>query len=72
MPMQDSDPERRNLVLTSLSFIVFYLAGGHITENILKLQIVNISFKNTYVLIVTAWIMIVWFALDIGKHTKAW
>ena len=70
MAIQDSDPERRNLVITSLSFIVFYLAGGHIPENTLKLQIVNITFNNTHVLIITAWLMLAWFAIRYWQTHK--
>ena len=70
MAIQDKDAERRNLVITSLSFILFYLAGGHITESTLKLQIINISFTNTDVLVIAAWLMIIWFALRYWQTHK--
>jgi len=70
MAIQDKDAERRNLVITSLSFILFYLAGGHISESTLKLQIINMSFKNTEVLVIAAWLMIIWFALRYWQTHK--
>lgn len=63
MALQDNNSERRNLVVTSLGFIVFCLAEGKLTENELKLQLINITFENTIALEVFAWIIILWFAL---------
>lgn len=62
MAIHDSDPERRNLVVTSLAFIVYYLAGGYITDNNVRMQIVNITFDNKAVLAVFVWVMLLWFA----------
>ena len=63
MPVQDSDPERRNLMVTSLGFIAYYLAGGHVVENKIRIQVINISFDYPIVLAVMAWLMLLWFAL---------
>ncbi len=55
------DAERRNLVLTSLSFILFYLADGSVVGDTLRIQVVNISFGKPEVLGCFAWIMLAWF-----------
>lgn len=62
MAVEDSQPERRNLVITSLSIIVFYLAGGQFTDNTVNLQVVNIRFEKTEVLAGFVWLMLLWFA----------
>ncbi len=43
MQIQDSSPERRNLIILSISIIVFYLAGGELIDNSVRLQVVNIA-----------------------------
>jgi len=63
MAIHDNDPERRNLVVTSLAFIMFYLGNGVISNNVIKIQLINITFKNPEFLTVTAWVMLFWFAL---------
>jgi len=60
--MHDSSPERRNLIVASLAFIVFFAAGGEITENIVRVQFVNIQFTEPKVLVVLAWTLLCWFA----------
>jgi hypothetical protein len=61
MPISDNVPERRNLVVTSIAFITFFLGDGQITNGELTLQAISITFKNTKVLIYLAWIMLLWF-----------
>ena len=63
MAIQDSDSERRNLMVTSLCFIAYYSAGGYITKNEIQLQVLNVSFTNPEVLGIFAWILLFWFAL---------
>lgn len=62
MAIQDPDPERRNLLVTSLAFVMYYLAGGHVADNNVRVQIVNITFDNKLALAVFAWVMLLWFA----------
>lgn len=61
MPITDSVPERRNLVLLSLSIIVFYLAGGQLSDQVIRLQIVNVTFANPAVLAWGVWVLLFWF-----------
>jgi len=61
MPFQDSDPERRNLMITSLGFILFFLAGGKLNEDSLKLPMLNIEFCRPEVIAVFTWIALFWF-----------
>ena len=63
MAIQDSDPERRNLVLTSIAFIIFYLADGQVTPGAITLQVVSVTFKNVLALKIFAWVMLCWFGL---------
>lgn len=63
MPIHDTDPERRNLVITSLCFIIFIFADGQIASSEVKLQIINVSFNSPTVLVIFAWIFLLWFAL---------
>ncbi|WP_147456307.1 hypothetical protein [Stutzerimonas nitrititolerans] len=61
MAYEDSDPERRNLMLTSLAFIAFSLAGGEFRENVVQLQVINAHFTKPNILAVMAWMMLFWF-----------
>jgi len=75
MAYEDSDPERRNLVLTSLAFAAFSLGGGEFHENTIQLQVINAHFTKPYVLAVMAWIMLFWFIYrywlkHIGEFSK--
>jgi len=63
MAIHDNNPERRNLVVTSLAFIMFYLGDGSINDDAIKIQLINITFNNPEFLRITAWIMLFWFAL---------
>lgn len=70
MPLQDSIPERRNLMVTSLGFIAYYFGGGTVTDSQLKLPVVNVAFANTTILAGLAWISIFWFLLRYWQTTK--
>jgi hypothetical protein len=63
MAIQDTDPERRNLTVTSVAFIAYYYAGGEVLSNEVRIQVVNVAFSNPMVLAVMAWILLLWFAL---------
>lgn len=62
MTIHDSSPERRNLMVTSLGFIIFFLGGGALNGEEIRLQIVNITLNKPCVLAWLAWIMLFWFA----------
>jgi len=71
--LQDSNPERRNLLVLSLSIIVFYLGGGEFTDNNIRLQIVNIHFSKPEVLGCFVWALLAWFAFRYWLvHQGAW
>lgn len=61
MQIQDSSPERRNLIILSISIIVFYLAGGELVDNSVRLQVVNIAFSKPEVLAYLVWLLLLWF-----------
>ena len=63
MPVADSNPERRNLMVSSICFITYFLAGGNFSDSIVRLQVVNIEFSKPYVLAIIAWVLLFWFAL---------
>lgn len=61
MAIQDFNPERRNLVVMSLAFIVYFYAGGNFPDNKVHLQVINIEFNKPVVLGVMAWALLFWF-----------
>jgi hypothetical protein len=61
MAIQDSDPERRNLMVISMAFIVYFYAGGSFPENEVRLQVINVSFSNPKVLVIIGWGLLFWF-----------
>jgi hypothetical protein len=61
MAIQDSDPERRNLMVISMAFIVYFYAGGSFLENEVRLQVINVSFSNPKVLAAIGWGLLIWF-----------
>ena len=62
MPIQDSEAERRNLIVTSLCFIAYNLGGGNFTSNEVRLQVINVSFTDPIFLGFLAWMGLFWFA----------
>ena len=36
MPIADNNAERRTLFLTSVGFILYYLGGGHIKDEVIQ------------------------------------
>lgn len=69
MPINDSSPERRNLVLTSLAFILFYAAGGSFHDEEIKLLVVNLQFSKPEILAIFVWVLLFWFALRFYQKT---
>lgn len=59
--MSDGNPERRNLVLLSMAIILYYIADGEVVDNALRLQFINIEFKNFKVLGTIVWVILFWF-----------
>jgi hypothetical protein len=60
MAIQDTNPERRNLVVVSLAFIVYFYGGGVLLEPTIRLQLINIQFTKPHILEALAWILFVW------------
>ncbi len=61
MAIQDPDPERRNLTVTSIAFIAYFYAGGSFPDASVRLQVVNANFSRPMVLGVIAWVALIWF-----------
>jgi len=61
MPIADNNPERRNLMVTSLAFIIYFLGDGHFENGNVKIQAINITFDNLYVLTISSWVLLLWF-----------
>jgi len=61
MAIQDSNSERRNLSLLSLCIVVYYAAGGHLADETVRLQIINVSFSKPVVLVYFIWSILFWF-----------
>lgn len=61
MPISDNNPERRNLTVSSMAFIVYYLGGGSVPDPTMTLQIVNVQFSRPDWLGVLAWLALGWF-----------
>lgn len=61
MEYHDSDPERRNLVLISFAFLVYFIGDGEFKSGDINFQIVNLHLNNQVGLAVIAWAMLLWF-----------
>lgn len=61
MAIQDSDPERRNLMVTAIAFIAYFYAGGSFPETSVKLQVINANFSRPGILGFIVWAAFVWF-----------
>ncbi|MGY8915356.1 MAG: hypothetical protein ACKVJF_09800 [Flavobacteriales bacterium] len=62
MAIQDSNAERRNLTVLSMSIIVYYAAGGEFDGDV-KLPLINLHFENKAVLAYFLWGILGWFLL---------
>jgi len=74
MAISDTNPERRNLILASLAFILFYAAGGSLIDDKVRVMVVNISFSKPQILVLFAWIILLWFCLRFWQKSgfKFW
>ena len=63
MAINDTSPERRNLILMSLAFIVFYAGDGSFNDGIVKFMLINVTFSKPYVLAYFSWLILFWFCL---------
>ena len=70
MAVADNNPERRNLNISSLCIIIFYLAEGSFVDSKIKLPMVNISFSNPEMLCLIFWGIFFWFALRYWQAHK--
>ncbi|WP_415905392.1 hypothetical protein ACMXYW_04645 [Neptuniibacter sp. QD48_55] len=61
MAIQDSDSERRNFMVTSMAFIIYFYAGGSFAESEIRLQVINVTFNEPKILAAIAWILHFWF-----------
>jgi len=62
MAIEDPNPERRNLVVTSLAFIAYYYGGGAFENHEVELHVISVTFKNFSFLAAMAWCGLFWFA----------
>ena len=66
--MEDGNHSRRNLVVTSLCFIIYVLADGSFnSDKGVTLQVINVTFKNHSALIFAAWGVLFWSAFRYGQ-----
>ena len=63
MPILDNNPERRNLFVTSSAFVIYFLGEGRLSDNVLSIQAISITFDKPIVIAVLAWVMLFWFFL---------
>ncbi|MEW8073610.1 MAG: hypothetical protein AB2826_24625 [Candidatus Thiodiazotropha sp.] len=63
MAISDNNPERRNLVLASIAFVIYYAAGGSVSDENIRILVINITFSKPEALAFFAWGMLCWFAL---------
>lgn len=75
MAIQDSNAERRNLVVTAIAFIAYFYGDGNFANHAVTLQVVSINFSNTKFLAGMAWAAFIWFIyrywlLNSGEFTK--
>ncbi len=61
MDIEVTGSERRNLIMTSLAFILYFTAGGYMNADTVTISLVNIGFSKPWVLALFAWGMLGWF-----------
>ncbi len=73
LAISDNNPERRNLVVLSISIILYFLAGGGITDENIRLQVVNVTFSKPEVLVKFVWLLLFWFIYRYWlNHKGSW
>lgn len=60
--MDDPNPYRRNLVVTSMAFIAYNIGGGEIEGDTISISAVSIRFTKPEMIVVLAWVTFFWFA----------
>ncbi len=65
MPIDPSEGsiQKRNLMVVSLSIIIYFMAGGSIDNGSLKLIFLNVKFDRLWVLVFVIWLSLFWFYL---------
>jgi|GEM_PF-4588630 len=62
MPINDNNPERRNLIVLSMSIVAFYVGKATIKDDgNLALPLINVQFHDSYHLACLVWIVLIWF-----------
>lgn len=62
MPYSDSNPERRNLTVLSLSIIIYYAAGGCFdTNDGISFPLIKLHFYDYKMLVLFVWLALLWF-----------
>ena len=59
--MQDQNPERRNLLVASIGFLLYFLAGGTLADDVVRIQLINLKFENPAIFATFAWMILLWF-----------
>ena len=61
MTYSDNNPERRNLTILSLAIIIYYIGNGYLINPEISFTLINIGFKNKEALVITVWVILLWF-----------
>lgn len=71
MAIEDSNPERRNLVVLSMAIIAFYVGGCEIpATGEIELPLIKLKFTDAYHLAWLIWITLFWFAFRYWMENK--
>lgn len=70
MALQDSNPDRRNLVATSVAFIAYYYGGGQFSGESINLMVMSLKFSEPCVLAFMAWFALFWFLYRYWLNNK--
>ncbi|MCF7519162.1 hypothetical protein [Pseudoalteromonas sp. L21] len=71
MALQDSNAERRNLTVLSVSIIIYFLADGALINDIVRLQIINVEFQQPEILAYFVWGLLIWFCFRYWLQNKS-
>ena len=61
MEYHDTDPERRNLVLLSLGFLIYFVGEGNFKSGDINFQIINLHLNNPSGIAYISWGLLFWF-----------
>lgn len=62
MNIEDQSPERKNLMVTSIAFLIYYYGKAELDGNQISLPIMNIKLYNPAFLGYVAWFALLWFS----------